>query len=304
MRLVTFEHQSRTYCGIRFREYIINLQRAWELTFSHAAPFPLATVDDILLREHPTWRLIRMIYDFIERAFDDNNQELHNNDILIPENTVRFLPPLTRPGKIIGIGMNYPESESSKPSEHPVIFLKASSTLTGNRSPILLPRESHSVYCEGEIAVIIGKKGKYINAEDAFNFIFGFSIANDLTERTYQNRTSQWQSGKLPDTFTPMGPHIVSLDEIDYKRSFNIQVAINNEVYLNGNSEEMFFDIPYLVSYISSLCTLYPGDILLTGSPKMCNGHPAHEHPLQTGDTVSIVIDGLGQLTNHVVKEE
>ncbi|MCO6453664.1 MAG: fumarylacetoacetate hydrolase family protein [Caldilineales bacterium] len=208
------------------------------------------------------------------------------------------------PGKIICVGMNYPAPGAPPaPMPYPVLFLKAPSTLIGPGDAIQIPRAAEKVFVEGEIAVVIGRQGKHITNENAWEYVAGLTIANDVGAEDWEARTSQWQTGKLPDTFLPLSPHLVAPTNLPDPASFYIAVHINGRLALAGNSSDMIFDIPTLIAYISGLCTLHPGDIIVTGSPKGIGDQPAPRAYIQPGDTVSITIAGLGALTNPVILE-
>jgi len=182
--------------------------------------------------------------------------------------------------------------------------LKSSSTLTGHQHPILLPRISDEVFCEGELAIVIGKTGKHISIENALSYVAGYTIANDIGARDLEQRTSQWATGKLPDTFCPMGPALVTSNEIQDPNQLSIRTHINGILVQSGNTSEMIFNVPYLISYISSIATLLPGDIILTGSPKSIDDRPAPIVYLKAGDHISIEIEGIGVLSNQTIREE
>jgi acylpyruvate hydrolase len=151
--------------------------------------------------------------------------------------------------------------------------------------------------------VVIGKRARRVKAEDASNYIAGFTLANDLGDRIMEKRTSQWTSGKMFDSFTPLGPAIVSPDEIVDTHNLSMETWVNEQPVQKGNTGEMFFDVEYLVSYISTLTTLEPGDIILTGSPKLINYESAPSITLKPGDTVRIFVEGLGELINPIQAE-
>ena len=209
----------------------------------------------------------------------------------------------TPPGKIICVGMNYP-TPGAPPATmpYPVLFLKAASTIIGPDESIQIPHAAEKVFCEGEVAVVIGKQGKHIPKDQAWEHIAGLMLANDVGAEDLEGRTSQWQTGKLPDTFLPLGPHLVALADVPDPTNLDIELRINGRLALAANSRNMLFDIPTLVSYISALTTLHPGDLLITGSPKGIGDQPARAY-IHPGDTVSVSISGLGTLTNPVEME-
>jgi 2-keto-4-pentenoate hydratase/2-oxohepta-3-ene-1,7-dioic acid hydratase in catechol pathway len=211
------------------------------------------------------------------------------------------------PGKIICVGLNYPplsRDESWLPPPYPVLFQKPSSSLTGSGAPIVLPRISQYVVCEGELTVIIGRKGKNIPVEDALNFVAGYTIANDLSAADIEARSSQWASGKMFDTFCPLGPALVTSDEIPDPGCLSIQTQLNGQIVQDGNTREMIFNVPYLISYISHLTTLEPHDVILTGAPKRAGDIPDPRTPLKPGDNISIKIEGLGTLENPIIADD
>jgi 2-keto-4-pentenoate hydratase/2-oxohepta-3-ene-1,7-dioic acid hydratase in catechol pathway len=160
------------------------------------------------------------------------------------------------------------------------------------------------VFCEGELAIVIGKTGKHISIENALSYVAGYTIANDIGARDLEQRTSQWATGKLPDTFCPMGPAMVTSNEIQDPNQLTIRTYINGVPVQSGNTSEMIFNVPYLISYISSIATLLPGDIILTGSPKRIDDRPAPIVYLKAGDHISIEIEGIGVLSNQTIREE
>lgn len=210
--------------------------------------------------------------------------------------SVELLPP-TQPSKIICVGRNYVDHAKEhgvEVPEAPLLFLKPPSTLIGDRMPIVLPPQSNQVEHEAELAVVVGKRGRWISPGDAADYVFGFTIANDVTARDLQRRDGQWTRGKGFDTFCPVGPWIDT--EID---SFDLLVTcrVNQDVRQMASTRDMVFSIPQLIAFASSFMTLEPGDLLLTGTP-------AGVSPLNAGDTVEISIEGIGELTNPVVLEE
>jgi 2-keto-4-pentenoate hydratase/2-oxohepta-3-ene-1,7-dioic acid hydratase in catechol pathway len=209
--------------------------------------------------------------------------------------SVRLLPPVL-PGKIICIGRNYAahaEELGNQVSELPVLFLKPSTSLVGPGEAIVLPPQSEQVQHEAELAVVIGKRGRWIEPEDAMAHVFGYTIANDVTARDLQRADATWTRGKGFDTFCPLGPWIET--EFDPADAL-ITCHVSQELRQMASTRDMVFSIPRLIAFISSVMTLEPSDIILTGTP-------AGVGDLLPGDTVSITIEGLGTLTNPVVSE-
>lgn len=230
-----------------------------------------------------------------------------NQRAVIPISQIQLLPPVVKPGKIICVGLNYPplgQGKDCPPSPYPVLFQKTASSLIGFGSAIVLPRISQQVLYEGELVVVIGTRAKNISIDQALGIVAGYTIANDVGAADIEARSSQWASGKMFDTFCPLGPALVTPDEILDLGNLFIQTKLNGKVVQDGNTREMIFDVPYLISYISQLTTLEPGDLILTGSPKRAGDAPDPRTPLKQGDSISIEIEGLGILTNHVAAEE
>ena len=211
-----------------------------------------------------------------------------------------------KPGKIICVGLNYPppnRDDSWLPPPYPVLFHKPSSSLIGSGLPIILPRISQQVLYEGELAVVIGTRAKNIPVARALDFVGGFTIANDIGAADIESRSSQWASGKMFDTFCPLGPTLVTPIEIQNPGILFIKTRLNDQLVQNGNTQEMLFNIPYLISYISHLTTLEPDDVILTGSPKRVGDIPDPRIPLKPGDNIIVEIEGLGILENPVIAE-
>jgi 2-keto-4-pentenoate hydratase/2-oxohepta-3-ene-1,7-dioic acid hydratase in catechol pathway len=205
---------------------------------------------------------------------------------------VNLLAPLL-PGKIICVARNYEEharEHQVEIPEIPMIFLKPPSSVIGPGDTIKLPPQSVQVEHEAELAVVIGKRGKWIKTEEAFSYVLGYTIANDVTARDLQQKDGQWTRAKGFDTFCPIGPFIDT--EID-PSDLLISCRVNNELRQMSSTKEMIFPIHQLVSYISGIMTLFPGDLILTGTP-------AGVAPLESGDLVEITIEGIGTLSNRV----
>jgi len=210
----------------------------------------------------------------------------------LPLQMVRLLAPLA-PGKIICVGRNYAEharEQNVEVPEIPLLFMKPPSSVIGPGDTILLPPQSRQVEHEGELAVVIGRTGRWIAAEEALNYVMGYTVANDVTARDLQRRDGQWTRGKGFDTFCPLGPWIeTDLDPADVL----VQTRVNGEMRQMASTREMIFPVEQLIAFISSVMTLNQGDIILTGTP-------AGIGPLNAGDTVEVSVEGIGSLTNLV----
>lgn len=214
----------------------------------------------------------------------------------IDMDSVELLPP-TQPSKIICVGRNYVDHAKEHGvdvPEVPMLFLKPPSSLLGTRKPIVLPPQSSQVEHEAELAVVIGRRGRWVSPGDAMDYVFGYTIGNDVTARDLQRRDGQWTRGKGFDTFCPVGPWIeTELDSYDLL----VTCRVNQDVRQMASTRDMVFSISQLIAFASSVMTLEPGDLLLTGTP-------AGVSPLNPGDVVEVSIEGIGELINPVVAEE
>lgn len=204
------------------------------------------------------------------------------------------------------MGLNYPPQNRDDgwlPPPYPVLFHKPSSSLTASGTVIVIPKISQQVLYEGELAVVIGTRAKNAPKENALEVVEGYTIANDIGAADIEARSSQWASGKMFDTFCPIGPALIPSGEVPNPNNLAIKTTLNGNVVQEGHTREMIFDVPFLIQYISQLTTLEPGDVILTGSPKRAGSDPDPKIPLKAGDTISVEIEGLGVLTNSVIEE-
>jgi len=218
---------------------------------------------------------------------------------------VRIGCPVCRPSKIICLGKNYSEHAKEggfENPERPLLFCKTPNTLNGPYDPIVLPKSSVQVDWEVELAVIIGKKGKRIKKKDAFSHIAGFTILNDVSGRDAQFADSQWFRGKSFDSFAPVGPCVVTPDEIDNVQNLRLTTTVNGNVMQDGNTKDMIFGIPTIIEYISEDITLLPGDILSTGTPSGVGIFRDPPVVLKPGDVVECKIEGIGSIKNEVIE--
>jgi len=207
---------------------------------------------------------------------------------------------------VVCVGLNYRShlAEIGEPApEYPILFHKAATSIIGNEEEIVLPRISRQVDYEGELAVVIGRRGKYIAERDALSYVGGYTCANDISAHDLEFRTSQWTSGKMLDTFCPLGPVLATPEEIPDPGFLRLKTILNGETVQNECTSDMIFSVPFLIGYISSLATLEPGDLILTGTPAGigCNKKP--QSFLQAGDRIVVEIDGIGALANPVADE-
>lgn len=267
MKLATYTHKDRTRVG--------------------------AVVDD---RVYLTSELDTMQY-MIRRGLVPGKR----NESLALED-VKLEPPL-RPGKIIAIGKNYAEhakETGSEPPKAPIIFAKFPSAIIATGETITWSKSvTEEVDWEGELAVVIGKRARHVSEEDALQYVFGYTIANDVSARDLQNKIdAQWTRGKSLDTFCPLGPWIVTADELADPHQLSIKTSVNGKVMQDGNTKDFIFNVPTLISYCSRMFTLEAGDLILTGTPSGVGEGMKPPQYLKDGDVVEIEIQNIGKISN------
>lgn len=217
---------------------------------------------------------------------------------LVKEGT-RIGPCFQRPSKIICVGLNYTkhalESKMPLPPE-PIIFFKSTTALTGPHDQLIIPRNSIKTDWEVELAVVIGMKASYVEEKDALNYVAGFCLHNDYSEREFQlERNGQWVKGKSCDSFAPMGPYLVTKDEVEDFNNLHMWLKVNGKMMQDNNTDDMIFEVPFLVSYISQFMTLLPGDVISTGTPAGVGLGFTPPMYLKRGDVIELGIEGLGE---------
>jgi len=219
----------------------------------------------------------------------------------------RIAPCVGRTGKFVCVGLNYHDHANEaglKAPEEPILFMKATSSISGPYDPIVLPRDSVKTDWEIELAVVIGRDGKYIDESRALEHVAGYCMVNDVSEREYQiERKGQWVKGKSCDSFGPIGPWLVTRDEIGDPQSLEMRLEVNGEIKQQGTTASMIFDVAYLIAYVSRFMSLHSGDIISTGTPSgVALGMQTPEY-LKSGDVIDMTIDGLGHQRHEVVEE-
>lgn len=223
---------------------------------------------------------------------------------------VEILAPIPRPPKIVAVGLNYMDhcrETGSEPPKRPLLFAKFPSSVTGHKALIEWREgDTNQVDYEAELAVIIGRRARAVKAADAFEFIFGYTALNDVSARDLQFADGQWVRGKSLDTFCPMGPHIVTREEVPDPQGLRIVCRVNGEALQDSNTGEMIFDIPALIEYITRSITLESGDVIATGTPSGVGFSRKPPVYLKQGDEVEVYLDRIGSLINrvNVVSEE
>lgn len=246
-----------------------------------------------------------IVKDFNESFFDNGGLEKFKSALaanqVLPEvsNEVRLGSPVARPSKIICIGLNYVDHcrETNAPiPEEPIIFFKSTTALCGPDDNLIIPRNSKKTDWEIELAFVVSKKASYVNEADAMNYVAGYCLHNDYSERAYQlERGGQWSKGKGCDTFAPLGPFLATTDEIKDVNNLPMWLTVNGKKYQNSNTSNLIFKIPFLVHYISQFMTLLPGDVISTGTPPGVGlGMKPEPVYIKEGDVIELGIDGLG----------
>ena len=221
------------------------------------------------------------------------------NGLPLVEGAPRLGPPVGQVGKFICIGLNYSDHAAelgATPPDHPVVFMKATSAICGPNDTILMPRGSEKTDWEVELAIVIGKPAKYVSEADAMDHVAGFCIANDVSERSFQmDLSGQWTKGKSADTFGPIGPWLVTPDEMGDLDDLDLSLEVNGERMQTGSSRYMIFSIPLIVSHLSHVMSLQPGDVIATGTPPGVGMGMTPPRFLSEGDEVVAKISGLGE---------
>ncbi len=234
-------------------------------------------------------------------------QEYENDLPPVPANVVLDCP-VARPSKIVCIGLNYAdhakETGAATPPE-PVVFLKATSAIVGPNDAIVIPKGSTKTDWEVELAVVISKKASYVNEGDAMQYVAGYCLHNDVSERAFQlERNGTWDKGKGCDTFAPIGPFLATPDEVENVDALRLWLTLNGKMMQDGNTSNLIYKIPYLIHYVSQFMTLLPGDIISTGTPAGVGLGMNPNVYLKAGDVVELGIDGLGISRQQVIAYE
>lgn len=217
----------------------------------------------------------------------------------VVEDSVRLGSPIARPSKIICIGLNYAdhakETNAAIPVE-PIVFFKSTSSLVGPNDDLIIPKNSKKTDWEVELAVVIGKKASYVEEKDALNYVAGYCLHNDYSEREFQlERGGQWVKGKSCDTFAPLGPFLATQDEISDVNKLRLWLTLNGQTMQDGTTANLIFTVPHIISYLSQFMSLLPGDVISTGTPAGVGlGQKPEPLYIKPGDVIELGIDGLG----------
>ena len=242
--------------------------------------------------------------EYIEHGRDADRQP---GGEVVPLSATRLRAPITRPGKIIGIGLNYEDharETGAEAPEKPIVFAKYPNTVVGQGDAIRIPPITEQVDYEAELAVVIGRPARNVSEYEALDYVFGYSNCNDVSSRDLQfSEGGQWTRSKSIDTFCPLGPYLVTADEVPDPQNLSVRSIVNGEVMQDGTTSDMIFSVAQLVSFLSTGMTLMPGDIIATGTPAGVGFARDPKVFLKPGDEVTIEIESLGSLTNPVEAE-
>ena len=251
----------------------------------------------------PWFQKAREIFDEVERDIKALDQAKEKG-WLVPSRDAYWFAPVPRPGKVICIGLNYRDhaAESNMPlPEKPVVFSKFSTAVIAPGEPVVLPAGSHQVDYEAELAIVIGRHAKNVSADQAYDYVLGYTAFNDVTARDFQFADGQWQRGKSCDTFAPMGQAIVTTDVITDPHKLSIRLTLNGQTMQNSNTDQLIFSVPQLIEFISESITLEPGDVIATGTPPGVGFARTPPVFLKPGDEMEVLIEGIGGLGNPIV---
>ncbi|MUK88611.1 FAA hydrolase family protein [Ornithinibacillus sp. L9] len=305
MKLVSYklkQKPSTLRVGFVMDDKIIDVQEAFLQLPGHS------TEMEYMLPSEPN-AFYKIGIPAIEKAKKAYTYVMENQveEISFHRDEVYVATPIPEPSKIICVGKNYAEHAAEMKSEvpdYPVLFAKFANALVGPEDQIVKNSKTNKLDYEVELTVIIGKEASNVTQEDALNYVAGYTIGNDGSARDLQKRTPQWLQGKSLDNSTPVGPWIVTADEVGDPSNLDIHSRVNGELRQSSNTSKLIFDIPYLISFISSLMTLKPGDMILTGTPDGVGFALNPPQFLKGGDKVQLEIEKIGRMENEVIEGE
>lgn len=286
MKIATFSVQSEQHIGLVQDDQIISL------TALCPEEFPACMK-----------KFIERGSELRSRAEQLIEQRVYN-DAIFKTSEVKILPPIAKPDKIICVGLNYFDhckETGMEPPESPVIFSKYANAIAGHNDAIEIPINSTEVDFEAELAFVIGKEAKHVSEEEAIEYVFGYTIMNDISARDLQFQDGQWSRGKSADTFAPFGPVVVTKDEVGDPHNLAISLELNGEIMQDSNTSNLIFTVPKIVSFLSQSMTLMPGDLIATGTPPGVGMGRNPKIWLKNGDRMNVSIEKIGTLSNHVI---
>jgi len=311
MRIVSFLRNNQERLGVEFQGGFLDVNLACTAMMAKRGDSEPARLADVLMPSDAVAffkggkRTLELAHDVV--AFATETPAAERVDYVHDIATVRRLSPVPHPGKIVCVGRNYSDHVAEMKRDVPtipVIFAKLANTVCADGDGVPFPLVSDDLDYEAELAIVIGKQGRYISEVDAMDYVAGYTGLNDITVRDWQHRTPQWLQGKSFDKSAPIGPVVVTKDEILNPDHIDIKLWLNGELRQHANTNQMIFNIPHLISFISQVMTLEPGDIIATGTP---GGVGAAMNPkgfMKIGDVVKVEIEGIGVLQNQIVTVE
>jgi acylpyruvate hydrolase len=296
---------------------IVDLNRALAIKLAcEDVGAPEAEADSLLPAEmqaflrsgRRSWEAAHEALEFAARALERyNGPDVAHAGVVVPRDDVHLCAPVPRPGKIVGVGWNYAahaaEQDPAALPVEPVLFLKAPTTIIGPEDEITLPAATSQVDYEGELAVVMGKTTARITSAEALDFVAGYCVANDVTARDFQNVRGQKFIGKSCDTFAPLGPALVTADDLPDPQKLALCTIVSGEILQSGSTDEMLFSVAEIIAFTSRIMTLEPGDVILTGTPAGVGQARRPQRWLRDGDIVEVEIEHLGRLRNPVRSE-
>ncbi|MBI3076400.1 MAG: fumarylacetoacetate hydrolase family protein [Deltaproteobacteria bacterium] len=314
MRLVTFTQLGETRLGALLGEHVVDLNRAYgALLRDRSAVRPEALAEAVLpadMRglldgEEKGMSAAHAALEFVTQRLtaQGSARELRRTGIIRDLKDVALRAPILNPRKLILLGLNYrdhAEEAKMKLPEVPILFNKYNNAIIGPGEPIVIPRATSRVDYEAELAFVIGRRGKEVPREQAYEYVAGYMCLNDVSGRDYQMATTQWMVGKTFDTFCPMGPHLVTRDEVPDPHVLDIKCVVNGEVMQHSNTKYLIFGVPEIIEYISTVFTIEPGDVVATGTPGGVGFVRKPPRWLKPGEQVRVEVEGVGILENPV----
>lgn len=295
MKLVVFKRNGQEKLGVKVNRGIIDIEEALSMKPEDQIP---TNIMDVISSTEATDRLEA----YVNRLVDMPEVSVINED------SISWAPCVTKPSKIICVGLNYKKHAEEVKLPHPevpILFNKFPNALAAHQEEIKIPPVTNRVDYEVELGIVIGREAKNVSEEEALDYVFGYCTTNDLSARDLQKLTGQWMIGKTSDGFAPVGPYLVTKDEITNPNQLDLKTTVNGEIRQQSNTEDMIFSCEEIISYISRHMTLQPGDLILTGTPEgVIIGLPKEERIyLKEGDEITVEVEQLGKLTNTFINE-
>lgn len=294
MKLLNFYYNDALHLGVKNKQGILDITESLKKIPGDNVP---SSMDEIFKNDDS----VNILQKYING--------LGTGGIYREEDELTFESCVPSPGKIVGVGLNYYDylkSANLEKPDYPRLFNKYSEAVVGHRGIVRIPKNGTQVDYEGELAVVIGKRTRLVDTKNALDYVFGYCNANDVSCRDFQDLTPSWLPGKACDTFAPLGPYLVTADEVPDPNNLQLKTFLNGELRQNTSTSEMIRGIPELISYISQFFTLMPGDVILTGSPDgMIICYPEEERVwVKDGDIMEVEVGNLGRLVSYAKDEE